>query len=126
MIWPPIHYSYQTANSNLPQGISAPTAPFWLMTKEQRCSGYAQGVADPNCTWSNLNWLGTDDQARDVFARMIYGFRISVLFGLALTICSAVVGVAAGAVRTISAAGRTFCCSASSRYGRRCRCSISC
>ncbi len=97
MIWPPIRYSYSTANSNIPH--SAPTAPFWLMSKEERCSGYAGGVDDPNCVLGNLNWLGTDDQARDVMARMIYGFRISVLFGLALTIASAVVGVSAGAVQ---------------------------
>jgi microcin C transport system permease protein len=45
------------------------------------------------------NWLGTDDQGRDVVARLIYGFRISVLFGLALTIISSIVGVAAGAVQ---------------------------
>ncbi|MCW5700251.1 MAG: ABC transporter permease [Rhodospirillales bacterium] len=45
------------------------------------------------------HWLGTDDQARDVLARVIYGFRISVLFGFVLTIVSAVVGVAAGAVQ---------------------------
>jgi len=45
------------------------------------------------------NWLGTDDQARDVLARTIYGFRISVLFGFTLTIVSAFVGVAAGAVQ---------------------------
>ncbi|MDF1553621.1 MAG: ABC transporter permease, partial [Deferrisomatales bacterium] len=44
-------------------------------------------------------WLGTDDQGRDVTARLIYGFRISVLFGLALTLFSSVVGVAAGAVQ---------------------------
>lgn len=97
MIWPPIRYSYSTANSNIPH--SAPTAPFWLMSKEERCAGYPNGAADVNCNLSNLNWLGTDDQARDVFARAIYGFRISVLFGLALTICSAVVGVTAGAVQ---------------------------
>jgi microcin C transport system permease protein len=47
----------------------------------------------------NLNWLGTDDQGRDVVARLIYGFRISVLFGLVLTILSSVVGVTAGAVQ---------------------------
>jgi microcin C transport system permease protein len=46
-----------------------------------------------------MNWLGTDDQARDVTARLIYGFRISVLFGLTLTIFSALIGVAAGAVQ---------------------------
>ncbi|WP_275787216.1 ABC transporter permease [Pararhizobium gei] len=97
MIWPPIRYSYQTANSNIPH--SAPTQPFWLMDKGERCSGYAEGDADPNCTLGNLNWLGTDDQARDVAARMIYGFRISVLFGLILTILSALVGVSAGAVQ---------------------------
>ncbi|MHA1114286.1 MAG: ABC transporter permease [Alphaproteobacteria bacterium] len=45
------------------------------------------------------HWLGTDDQARDVIARLIYGFRISVIFGIALTITSSVVGVAAGAVQ---------------------------
>lgn len=97
MIWPPIRYSYSSTNSNIPH--SAPTKPFWLMSKEERCSGYPGGVNDPNCTISNLNWLGTDDQARDVLARAIYGFRISVLFGLALTIASAVVGVTAGAVQ---------------------------
>ncbi|WP_276119540.1 MULTISPECIES: ABC transporter permease [Pararhizobium] len=97
MIWPPIRYSYQTANSYIPH--SAPTRPFWLMDKAERCSGYPQGENDPGCTLGNLNWLGTDDQARDVAARMIYGFRISVLFGLCLTIASAVVGVTAGAVQ---------------------------
>ncbi|MBW8786525.1 MAG: ABC transporter permease [Rhizobium leguminosarum] len=97
MIWPPIRYSYRSVNSNIPH--SAPTAPFWLMTKEKRCAGYPQGVNDPDCTPGNLNWLGTDDQARDVLARVIYGFRISVLFGLVLTICSAVIGVTAGAVQ---------------------------
>jgi microcin C transport system permease protein len=45
------------------------------------------------------NWLGTDDQARDVVARALYGFRISVLFGFSLTIISAMIGVAAGAVQ---------------------------
>ncbi len=97
MIWPPIHYSYRSVNSNIPH--SAPTAPFWLMSKEERCSGYPQGAADPGCNFGNLNWLGTDDQARDVLARVIYGFRISVLFGLVLTIFSAVIGVTAGAIQ---------------------------
>ncbi|MFC0804343.1 MULTISPECIES: ABC transporter permease [Sinorhizobium] len=97
MVWPPIRYSYQTVNSSIPH--SAPTPPFWLMSEEERCSAYPQGVDDPGCIAGNLNWLGTDDQARDVMARMIYGFRISVLFGLALTIASAVIGVSAGAVQ---------------------------
>ncbi len=48
---------------------------------------------------SSVNWLGTDDQGRDVAARLIYGFRISVLFALALTLISAAIGILAGAVQ---------------------------
>ncbi len=73
ILWPPIRYSYRTINYDLP--VPAPAPP------------------------STENLLGTDDQARDVFARLIYGFRISVLFGLVLTIFSTVIGVAAGAVQ---------------------------
>ena len=73
MLWPPIPYSYDTVVLDLPG--PAPSPP----------------------TMHNL--LGTDDQARDVLARVIYGFRISVLFGLALTLLSSVVGVIAGAVQ---------------------------
>jgi len=73
MLWPPIPFSYGTINYDLPS--PAPSPP------------------------SRVNWLGTDDQGRDVLARLIYGFRISVLFGLTLTGLSSVVGVAAGAVQ---------------------------
>ena len=73
MLWPPIRYSYRTINYDLP--VPAPAPP------------------------SEENLLGTDDQARDVLARVIYGFRISVLFGLVLTFFSSIVGVAAGAVQ---------------------------
>src|SRR5262249_60285730 len=51
------------------------------------------------CSDLEYNWLGTDAQGRDVAARLLYGFRLSVLFGLALTIVSSVIGVAAGAVQ---------------------------
>ena len=71
--WSLIPYSYDTINYNLPS--AAPSAP------------------------NSENWLGTDDQGRDVVARLIYGFRISVLFGLVLTILSSILGVAAGAVQ---------------------------
>ncbi|MBS3648654.1 ABC transporter permease [Pseudaminobacter sp. 19-2017] len=97
LIWPPIRYSYSTVNNEIPE--AAPAKPSWLYSEEQRCSRYPLGVDDPNCTIGNWNWLGTDDQARDVMARVIYGFRISVLFGLVLTLGSAVVGVSAGAVQ---------------------------
>ncbi|MDP0589686.1 MAG: ABC transporter permease [Candidatus Endonucleobacter bathymodioli] len=69
MFWPPIRYSYDTINYNR----MAPAPP------------------------SAENLLGTDDQGRDVLARVIYGFRISILFGLILTLISSTVGVAAGA-----------------------------
>lgn len=97
MIWPPVRYSYRTVNSEIPE--AAPSKPSWLYTKEVRCQRYPLGVDDPNCTRGNWNWLGTDDQARDVLARAIYGFRISVLFGLILTAASAVFGVSAGAIQ---------------------------
>ena len=73
LLWPIIPFKYDTPVSSLP--TPAPSAP------------------------TMDNWLGTDDQARDVVARLIYGFRISVLFGLVLTLFSSVVGVVAGAVQ---------------------------
>ena len=73
IVWPPIPYSYRTIKLDLPVPAHAPP--------------------------SRDNWLGTDDQGRDVLARVIYGFRISVLFGLILTVFSAAVGVTAGAVQ---------------------------
>ncbi|MBO6519083.1 MAG: ABC transporter permease [Rhodospirillales bacterium] len=73
MVWPPVRFSYDTVNLNLPG--PAPYGP----TAE--------------------NWLGTDDQGRDVLARTIYGFRISVLFGVMLTILSSIIGIAIGATQ---------------------------
>ncbi len=73
MIWAPIPYSYNTINYDLEQ--PAPSPP------------------------SRENLLGTDDQGRDVLARIIYGFRISVLFGLTLTLFSSLIGIAVGAIQ---------------------------
>jgi microcin C transport system permease protein len=73
ILWPLVPFSYNTINYNLSE--PAPSPP------------------------SSENWLGTDDQGRDVLARMIYGFRISVLFGLTLTLISSIIGIAAGAVQ---------------------------
>jgi microcin C transport system permease protein len=73
MIWPPIPFRHDTINYDLP--VPAPAPP------------------------SRVNWLGTDDQGRDLLARLIYGFRISVLFGLTLTALSSVIGILAGAVQ---------------------------
>ena len=96
-IWPPIRYSYTTTVLEVPE--PAPSKPSWLYSRETRCSQFIQGTDDPACHLGNWNWLGTDDQARDVFARVIYGFRISVIFGLLLTIAAAVIGISAGAIQ---------------------------
>jgi microcin C transport system permease protein len=72
-VWPLIPYSYRTVVRDV--GRPSPAPP------------------------SARNWLGTDDQSRDVLARIIYGFRISVLFGFSLTIVSSIIGVMAGAVQ---------------------------
>jgi microcin C transport system permease protein len=73
MVFPPIRFSYQTINYDLT--VPTPAPP------------------------SSVNWLGTDDQGRDVLARLIYGFRISILFGLTLTIVSSLIGILAGAIQ---------------------------
>lgn len=73
MVWPIVRYDHRTVAWDL--AVPAPSPP------------------------DGEHWLGTDDQARDVVGRLIYGFRISVLFGFTLAIVSAVVGVAAGAVQ---------------------------
>jgi microcin C transport system permease protein len=71
MVWPPIRFSYDTISYDLPE--PAPSKP------------------------TGVNILGTDDQGRDVAARVIYGFRLSVVFGLILTVISSVIGITAGA-----------------------------
>ncbi len=97
MIWPPIRFSYNTVNNELPE--PAPSRPASRLSPDVQCGKYAKGIADPGCVFGNMNWLGTDDQGRDVIARLIYGFRISVAFGLILTLLSSMIGVAAGAVQ---------------------------
>jgi microcin C transport system permease protein len=96
MLWPPIRYSYNTHNLDLP--TPAPSKPTWMLTEEQ-CKAVVERKGLSGCRDLEYNWLGTDDQGRDVVARLIYGFRLSVLFGLTLTIISSIIGVAAGAVQ---------------------------
>jgi microcin C transport system permease protein len=96
MLWPPIRYSYNTHNLDLP--TPAPSPPTWLLTEAQ-CKEVVERKGLKSCSDLEYNWLGTDDQGRDVLARLIYGFRISVLFGLILTVVSSIIGVAAGAVQ---------------------------
>jgi microcin C transport system permease protein len=96
IIWTPIRYSYDTHNLDLP--TPAPSKPTWMLT-EAECKSVVERKGLKSCRDLEYNWLGTDDQGRDVVARLIYGFRISVLFGLALTIFSSIIGVAAGGVQ---------------------------
>jgi microcin C transport system permease protein len=96
MLWPLVRYSYNTHNLDLP--TPAPSKPTWMLT-EKECEAVVQRKGLGGCRDLEYNWLGTDDQGRDVVARLIYGFRISVLFGLILTILSSIIGVAAGAVQ---------------------------
>jgi microcin C transport system permease protein len=95
MIWPPVRYSYNTSVSKPPSPF--PSKPTWLLN-EKDCE-FAAKHDFAKCGEAEYNWLGTDDVGRDLVARLIYGFRISVLFGLILTLISSVVGVAAGAVQ---------------------------
>ena len=95
-LWPPIRFSYNTHNLDLP--VPAPAPPTWRLRDEQ-CRAQAEKRGGTGCAALEWNWLGTDDQGRDVVARLIYGFRLSVLFGLTLAIVSSVVGVLAGAVQ---------------------------
>jgi microcin C transport system permease protein len=94
--WPPVRYSYDTHNLDLP--TPAPSPPTWTLTEEQ-CKAIVEKKRLKGCSDLEFNWLGTDDQGRDVLARLIYGFRISVLFGLTLTIISSIIGIVAGAVQ---------------------------
>jgi len=96
MLWPVIRYSYDTHNLDLP--TPAPSKPTWLLT-EKECAAVVARKGLRGCRDLEYNWLGTDDQGRDVVARLIYGFRVSVLFGLILTGISSVIGIIVGAVQ---------------------------
>ncbi len=104
MLWPPVRYSYSTINRDYPRRKAAdgtclgfPAPPPWA-TKLPDCEAPPDQSARYQAL-GNTNWLGLDDQGRDVLARVIYGFRISVLFGLILTVIASTIGIIAGAVQ---------------------------
>jgi len=99
MLWPPVRYSYRTINRQLP--VPAPSPPTWLLSEAQCHAAVLRIYKKPDGTCRDLewNWLGTDDQGRDVLARLLYGFRLSVVFGLTLAAVSSVIGITAGAVQ---------------------------
>src|SRR5690606_23143683 len=98
MLWPPIRYSYDTINKDYPNradvnghctvtrgeteyqgGLGYPAPPQWAAVAPL-CPAPDEQMARYQAI-GNWNWLGLDNQGRDVMARVIYGFRISVLFG---------------------------------------------
>ncbi len=95
-VWPPIRFASNTINLDLPS--PAPAPPTWLQ-KDTICAKIARRTGGSHCADLEWNWLGTDDGGRDVLARIIYGFRISVLFGLILAAISSVIGILAGAIQ---------------------------
>jgi microcin C transport system permease protein len=106
MIWPPIRFANNT--TNLAPPLPAPSPPTWSLTREQCQKAIAvQASRDPqsapkgpgSCRDLEWNWLGTDQGLHDVAARLLYGFRLSIVFGLVLAGISSVIGVAAGAVQ---------------------------
>ncbi|HMF06285.1 MAG TPA: ABC transporter permease [Methylocella sp.] len=99
LIWPPIRYSYKTINRQLP--VPVPSPPSWMLTETQCRAAVLRYDKRPNGTCRDIewNWLGTDDQGRDVLARLLYGFRISILFGLTLAGISSIIGITAGAMQ---------------------------
>ena len=104
MLWPPIRYSYETINKDYPRRkgpdgvcLGYPAPPVWASSAEF-CDAPPEQMARFNAI-GNWNWLGLDSHGRDVLARVIYGFRLSVLFGLILTVLASLVGIAAGAVQ---------------------------
>lgn len=103
-LWPPIRHSYASINKDYPRikgpegrCLGFPAPPQWA-TDAALCDSPPDQLARFQ-TLGNRNWLGTDDQGRDVLARVIYGYRISILFGLILTLLSSIIGITAGAVQ---------------------------
>ena len=126
MIWPPIRYSYRTVNNEIADaGAGAAVVDDDAGGALLALSRTASTTATARI--GNWNWLGTDDQGRDVVARLIYGFRISVVFGLIAR--HHLLGhrrASPAPCRAISAAGSISASSASSRSGRRSRRSTCC
>ena len=101
MLWPPIRFADNTHNYEVPTPVPSP--PTWALS-DDICRAAAQKKLNSDnphlgCRDIEWNWLGTDDQGRDVLARLIYGFRISILFGLVLAAISSAIGILAGAIQ---------------------------
>ncbi len=91
MVWPPIRYDYIYIPSESKTGVVALAAPY-------KTKSYQEDKTILS-SWEDGHYLGTDDRGRDVLARLIYGFRISLIFGLSLAITGTIVGCMLGGVQ---------------------------
>ncbi len=96
MIWPPIRFSHSTIHMTPPTPFPSP--PTWYLS-DAECRPTAQVSGGSTCRDLEWNWLGTDSHGHDVLARLIYGFRLSMVFALILSSLSAIVGITAGAIQ---------------------------
>jgi microcin C transport system permease protein len=104
MLWPPIRYSFSSINKDYPRikgpdgrCLGFPAPPPWA-TSAELCDAPPEQLARFQAV-GNRNWLGTDDQGRDVVARIIYGFRLSMTFALVVVVAASLMGIASGAVQ---------------------------
>ena len=91
MIWPPIRYDYQYIPSHSVTGRVALAAPY-----ERPSADKSRMIPS---SWQDGHYLGTDDRGRDVLARLIYGFRISMVFGLSLAVTGTILGCLLGGIQ---------------------------
>ena len=97
ILWPLIRYSYNTVNNELP--MPAPSPPASSLTREQACVKYPLGATDPNCTFGNLNWLGSPRFGEKWGRHWLDVARYAEDNSLILTVLSSIFGMAAGAVQ---------------------------
>ena len=91
MLWPPVRYDYKYIPSHSITGRVALAAPYETLSADQ-----SKTLAS---SWEDGHYLGTDDRGRDVLARLIYGFRISMIFGLSLAISGTLLGCLLGGIQ---------------------------
>ena len=105
MIWPPVRFAYDTIREDHPLRLGRdgtclgfPHPPRWS-TSQKLCPDTSPEDLQRYDDWRYMHWLGVDANGRDVLARVIYGFRTSMMFGLILTFFSSIIGISAGAVQ---------------------------
>ncbi len=91
MIWPPVRYDYKYIPSHATTGRVVLAAPYETLSFD--------GSKTIPSSWQDGHYLGTDDRGRDVLARLVYGFRISMIFGLSLAVTGTLLGCLLGGIQ---------------------------